>query len=257
MVSGCAAAGVNEIAPGDVRVTDVRLPAAVEMTVETISVHIDSTVMLWSRQAHIDGPSVVRNAITRIEQALHGSPAAVTIGAGSYRVIPNVGIGGYTDRGTGNVRVSMDSRSPVTLEQLLTSWLPTTLAHELHHSKRILDGPGYGYTLLDAMVTEGSAEAFVRELYPDAPAIPWVRRLSKGDERSAWKLARAKLDDPDDPLLHQRWFFGEGAVPHWAGYKIGYAIASGYLARHGKETAAELAVMPARRIFDGSGYDPG
>jgi hypothetical protein len=37
---------------------------------------------------------------------------------------------------------------------LFDIWLPRTIAHELHHSKRINDGPGYGKTIEQAVVTE-------------------------------------------------------------------------------------------------------
>ena len=84
----------------------------------------------------------------------------------------------------------MDSRSPLGLRTLLTVWLPLALAHELHHSTRVLDGPGYGTTLLDTMVSEGGAEAFVREMYPYAPPIPWVRSLVAVD--GAPHLARSE-----------------------------------------------------------------
>jgi hypothetical protein len=197
---------------------------------------------------------VVRGALTRIEGALHGPPTSISISAGSYWKIPDVGIGGNTDRRTGEVKISMDARSPVPVKQMLTVWVPVAMAHELHHSKRIIQGPGYGSTLLDAIVTEGSAEAFVREAYPDAPQIPWVQPLPSGEERAVWRRARTVLSAPDDIDLHQAWFVGGGSLPRWPGYRIGYAIVRRYLVRHRGTTAAALAMLPTTRIFGDSGF---
>jgi uncharacterized protein YjaZ len=165
-----------------------------------------------------------------------------------------MGIGGDTDRRTGEVKISMDSRRPTPVKELLTVWIPVALAHELHHSRRIIDGPGYGSTLLDAMVTEGSAEAFVRQAYPSAPVIPWVAPLPPAQKADVWRRARAVLAAPDDLDLHQTWFVGGGSLPRWPGYRIGYEIVRRYLARHPQTKAAELAMVPSAVIYAGSGF---
>lgn len=148
----------------------------------------------------------------------------------------------------------MDSRSPVGLELLLAVWLPIVLAHELHHSKRVLDGPGYGTTLADAIVTEGSAEAFVRGTYPDAPTIPWAEELSPAEANRVWRQAQDELDEDDSAERHERWFFGKGGLARWAGYKLGYSIVSAYLERHPDVEAADVAMISTSDVIDGSAY---
>jgi uncharacterized protein YjaZ len=128
------------------------------------------------------------------------------------------------------------------------------MAHELHHSTRILDGPGYGTTLLEAMITEGGAEAFVRATFPDAPPISWVQPLDADVEADAWHRAQRELHEPDDVARHEAWFFGGHDLPRWTGYKIGYAIARDYLDRHPDRSAADLALMPAAEIMSGSRF---
>jgi uncharacterized protein YjaZ len=94
----------------------------------------------------------------------------------------------------------------------------------------------------------------VREAYPGAPAIPWVEPLPAAAERIVWRRARAFLTSPDDLDIHQAWFFGGGALPRWAGYRIGYDIVERFIARHPGETASDLATSPTARIFGQSGF---
>jgi uncharacterized protein YjaZ len=213
--------------------------------------------MLWEREARVDLVSIVRRTLEKIEADLKASPVGIDVQAGSYRTIPDVGIGGVTNQITGEVQITMDQRSPVGLRRMLTVWLPLALAHELHHSNRIVDGPGYGQTLLDAIITEGSAETFVREMFPNAPAIPWVRALSPAMQATVWHRAQHDLRSPDEGLLHDSWFYGEHGLPRWAGYKIGYAIATAYLDRHPGVDAAGLALLSTDEIYRGSRYAPG
>jgi hypothetical protein len=254
-LGSCTNTRFNTIAPGGKRPDVASLPDAIDLDASGHLVHLDPTVMLWARDAKVDLREIVRTAIGHIDAKLHGSPTQVSISAGSYRVIPDVGIGGSTDPRTGEVIVSMDARSPVDLRTLLLTWLPLALAHELHHSTRILDGPGYGTTLLDTMMSEGGAEAFVRETYPHAPSIPWVRPLSSLMEHRIWREAKPLLDTPDDADVYERWFLGKGNLPRWTGYRLGYVIVRRFLARHPRVRASDVALLRSTEIFDGSAYD--
>jgi hypothetical protein len=251
----CGQTMVNPVAPGRLP-PEVNVPDAVDALMDGFSVHLEPTVMLWAQEAKVDLPAVVRRALEHIEGRLDGPQSTIHVSAGNYFTIPDVGIGGLTDQSTGTVRISMDMESPVPLRTLLTVWLPITMAHELHHSARILDGPGYGQTLLDSLVSEGGAEAFVRETYPDAPSIPWVRPLDPRTEARTWREARTVLRSLDGPSVHNRWFYGRDGVPRWAGYKLGYQIATAYLDLHPKESAADLARRSSAEIYRGSRYDP-
>jgi hypothetical protein len=243
--------------PGDPVRTEAPAARPISFEWRGIKVGLEPTVVFWGRDAQVDVREIVRKALARIEGELHGSPTSIKIQAGSIRVIPDVGIGGFTDPASGAVEVTMDHRNPIGADRMLKTWLPLALAHELHHSTRIIDGPGYGTTLLEAMITEGSAEAFVRETFPGAPPIPWVKQLGKDEEVTVWHRAQRELDLTDVGPRHEFWFYGGAGLPRWAGYKIGYAIARAYLRRHPDRTAAGLASIGAREVLDGSGYDPG
>ena len=249
--SGCEVINLR----GSPRSTDAPVPDALAFTSHSLEIRLEPTVMLWARDERLDVRALVDEAVAMIQRDLEAPSVPITVQAGSYRTIPDVGIGGETNPASGEVKVAMDQRSPLGPRRLLTVWLPLVLAHELHHAKRVLDGPGYGTTLLEAMVTEGTAEAFVRETFPDAPSIPWVRALGPS-ERTVWERVQREGDDPDDGAQHDSWFYGGRGLPRWAGYRIGYAIARAYLEHHPDSSAAGLAVTSAERIVSGSRYDP-
>lgn len=255
--SGCASSPSRILNPaGGSRSSPIVVPDALTFTWEDFDVRLEPTVVLWAQEVRVDIDDVVREALAKSQRDLRGTPVPITVQAGSIPVIPEVGIGGNADPVTGQVTITMDHRSPLALRQMLTVWLPLALAHELHHSKRILDGPEYGKTLLEAMITEGSAEAFVREVFPDAPGIPWVAPFDQDEEREVWQRAQAELQARDDLTRHHAWFYGAGNLPRWAGYRIGYAIVTAYLERHPEVGAADLAMIPAEEVYRGSAYAP-
>lgn len=135
----------------------------------------------------------------------------------------------------------------------LERWLPATLAHEMHHSRRITVGVGYGTTLGEAMVTEGLAEAFVDEAFPDAPVRPWGHSLKPDEHTRVWESLRANLWSPYGSTEHVRWFFGGVGVPRWTGYTVGYRLGAGYLEAHPDKKPSQLVKTTARDIVAGSG----
>ncbi len=247
---GNPAVQINDPMAVEQRGAPVKMPPPVDRMMHGFSVHLDQTVVLWARQAHVPLVNVVDATLGKVDAALASPPSVVGIEAGTYGVIPGVGIGGTTDPYTGRVQVNMDSRTPLGLKELLTTWVPLSLAHELDHAKRVIDGPGYGRTFGEAMVSEGVAEAFVHELYPHRPAVPWTERLD--DPARTWTLAKPLLNEPDDdPVRHDRWFYGKDGLPRFAAYRLGYAIAESYLAGHKNRAAADLALVPAKEILRG------
>ena len=142
--------------------------------------------------------------------------------------IPEIGVGGVTHSGTGDVLVSIDGAPPGGLKAALETWVPPLVAHELHHSSRVRTGPGYGKTLGEALVTEGLADHFASEAFPDTPSQPWDNALSNEQEAELWRRAQSVLKVPGG-YNHRAWFYGGGDLPRWAGYTLGYRIAEAYL----------------------------
>jgi Predicted Zn-dependent protease (DUF2268) len=203
----------------------------------TVAVSEDAASV--SRAAGVDLELLaVRSARRAFELLPHRGRIRIAIALDPARAIPEIGVGGITHRRTGDVIVSIDGTPPEGLKAALKTWLPATLAHELHHSSRVRMGPGYGMTLAEALVTEGLADHFAAEAFPDTPPKPWDHALSGEQEAELWRKAQAVLEVPYG-YDHRAWFFGRGDLPRWAGYTIGYRIAEAYL---GDDVSASSAV---------------
>ena len=145
-------------------------------------------------------------------------------------------------------------------------WLVYTVAHEYTHLVRNhlfprgLSGGKLVYlksqeseTLLDAMVAEGMADAFAMELYPDMRS-PWTSALSPEEEAHIWPRVRRRLVATDSMEIRRILFGDSDRVPQWTGYALGYRIVEGYLKSHLGIRPATLVGLPAKTIFEGSGF---
>ena len=173
--------------------------------------------------------------------------AKITFKTGSI-VIPQAGLVGFTDPMTGDVDMTIDPDSAVGMKDVFTKWLPAQLAHELHHSKRIKNGPGYGATLREALVSEGLADAYAFEAYPKLKT-PWTDALTDEQEGAAWEKAQPELDGNYPFAAHTRWFFGARDIPYWAGYTMGFRISQAYLKEHPETTAAKAFDVNAKDVL--------
>ncbi|WP_147107239.1 DUF2268 domain-containing putative Zn-dependent protease [Tateyamaria sp. syn59] len=153
----------------------------------------------------------------------------------SPRVIRELGHVGFAPNGW-MVYLSFDPEADA-FESNLDTPLERTLAHEINHILR-WRGPGYGATLGEALISEGLAGVFVRDLYASPPE-PWECAL--GDTAA---LADQVIAEWDQAYDHGEWFFGTGQHPVWAGYTIGYRIVA-YHADNAMDDIVALTTRPA------------
>lgn len=178
-------------------------------------------------------------------------PLDVIVQAGTG-VIPEKGHGGYAP-GPGVIYVTVDPASAVFRTNHDAS-LERMFAHELHHAAR-WDGPGYGVSLGEALISEGLAGAFAQEVY-GGPPEPWERL---GMDTIREHVARAERDWNRTDYAHARWFFGESDLPRWLGYSLGFQLVQRYLSEQEGRCASGLAQAEAQlfrgmleRIGDGA-----
>lgn len=148
-------------------------------------------------------------------------------------VIPEKGHLGYAPE-KGLIYVTVDPENPAVQANASQS-LERMLAHELHHSSR-WDGPGYGRTLGEALVSEGLAGHFAQEAY-GGESEPW-EQLSVNTLRPYVSKAKAEWLNPE--YNHVEWFFGSEAFPTWVGYSLGYQVVGHYLTAHSDARASRL-----------------
>lgn len=151
--------------------------------------------------------------------------------------LPGIGVGGYSPSDC-LAFIAIEPGTPAFRDHWRSA-LPRTIAHELHHVRR-WQGPGYGTTLRDSLVSEGLATLY--EIQARGAAPPYAEAVTDSVRDDLWAQARTLLDRTDQ---HARWFFGGSDLPLWSGYTVGtelarrYCLARGTTARDAVDVAAE------------------
>ncbi|KAB1073522.1 DUF2268 domain-containing protein [Methylobacterium planeticum] len=164
---------------------------------------------------------IARNAVAGV---LPPAPLDILVQRLPGAVIPETGTAGQAIRGS-LFSLALDPDNPNFERSLRDGGLRRTVAHEVHHCLRMA-GPGYGWTLGEALVSEGLAGQFVSRLF-GSPPEPWDCAVSD---------AALEANRPDRATLigagydHRAWFFGFGGrYPRWLGYTLGYRIVGDWL----------------------------
>lgn len=142
--------------------------------------------------------------------------------------IPEMGLVGRAYRSS-MFTMTLDPDNPNFFSSLRTGALRRHVVHEVHHCLR-MGGPGYGWTLGEALVSEGLAGQFVRHVLGTDPE-PWEHAIAPADLlRSPVGLQTLESRYYD----HNEWFFGFGDKPKWLGYSLGYQMVGRWLASRGE-----------------------
>lgn len=179
--------------------------------------------------------ATLEGTLDRVVAQLPMAGLTITVTPEAGRAIGGWGIGGFTTDGR-TIDLFVDPAFP-NLSGVLPERLARMLAHEAHHAARFR-GPGYGRTLLEAMVSEGLADHFAAELL-GGDVSPWSRAFPDDETPVYLDRARPVLDRAD--YGHDAWFFGATpALPRWVGYTLGYRLVERYKATHPGATATTL-----------------
>jgi uncharacterized protein YjaZ len=188
--------------------------------------------------------SELEAALPRIKAALTLRPVDVCFYSYPGGCIPEEGMCGFATN-AGLIHIVCDPGSPHLLGPDRSRNLAGTLAHELHHAARN-QGPGYGKTLGEALVSEGLAQAFEAAMTGHVPFYAVALDTSTLDRIAALALPDLDKEDYD----HNGWFFGNTqGFPRHGGYSLGYALVTAHLDATG-QSAAALAKVPAAEILD-------
>jgi uncharacterized protein YjaZ len=162
-----------------------------------------------------------------------------------YGAIPEIGIGGYAPSAN-LIFISLNPKFP-DLSKSLNQELKSTLAHEIHHCLR-WQKPGYGNTLLEALISEGLADHFDLEINGSNPRL-WMTALDQN--QISVLLEKAKTEFSNDVYDHNAWFFGseEKDIPRWTGYSLGFKIVSDYLEKNKDKKPSSLYNTTSEEII--------
>lgn len=212
--------------------------------------------------------TVVEDALVRCREALPrpdlSSRVVLLLGDGQSKVLTQA-----MQYATG---VSLGSHAVLLFFWPAHHWkqsLAYTTAHEYIHLVRnyifprgLIDGQmvytknDEPDTLLDAMLSEGLADAFAQELFPEHKPH-WIDGLSQEQELAVWPQVEQRLDTVD-PLEIRHYLFGDDErVPVWTGHSIGYDVIKAYLQNHPGTQPASLVGIPFKALYEESGYRPG
>lgn len=161
----------------------------------------------------------------------------------SKHIIPEIGILGRAHNST-LFSLNFDPENPNLKPSLTNGTLQRQALHEIHHCMRMA-GPGYGWTLGEALVSEGLAGNFVQHLM-NSPPEPWERAVDI-DRLSVHRPTVADLQSPD--YNHAEWFFGRGKFPRWLGYSMGFELVRLWRETVRPETQAQWIDTPSHEIL--------
>lgn len=158
--------------------------------------------------------------------------------------IPELGFGGYTPSDH-LVYISIDPKS-LQLNYSIRKEFGRLLAHELNHAMR-WKSPGYGKTLLEALITEGLADHFAMEMSNSGPMV-WDTALAADQLKKITKLAQKEFNSKN--YNHFAWFLRsiEKNIPRWSGYTLGFNLVTEYLKKHPDKKASDLYATPAEEF---------
>lgn len=187
-----------------------------------------------------------RHNLTRIMPELRATLRSAVALASEHIVVPDFDVVVRAETGGGLPTWGVKGRSSgpglieITLDpdRFAEPFLSRTMVREIHHLVR-WDGPGYGRSLGEALISEGLAGHFVLHLLDGKPD-PWdVVTPAEGAAKQAMnEWARLDYD-------HNRWFFGAGDLRKWTGYGLGYRLVGEYLAENQNRDPASLTYLKA------------
>lgn len=185
------------------------------------------------------------SSIDRINRVIPIPEVDVVLYDNPDGVIPELGISGYTPYSY-LVMLSIDPDFP-DLTNSISKQFKRILTHELHHALR-WKTPGYGSTLLEALISEGLADCFDMEINNALPQI-WDKALNKKQFEKMKEMAEREYFNED--YNHSDWFLGskERDIPRWAGYSLGFYFVNKYLELHPNKKPSELCSLNTKEFI--------
>lgn len=204
----------------------------------------------WRGHLKAEARTAEQRIATCLAPHIEMPPIDVVIQRLTGETIPELGLAGFSLRRS-CMAITLDPDNPHFEASLQAGQFTRSLTHEFHHCLRS-GRVGYGTTLAEALVSEGLADQFDREINGGDGQM-WNHALRP----KQWPalLWRAEEALPQPHYDHHAWFFGNGQrddpighVPRWAGYTIGYHLVEAYMNATPEAKPSRMAGTPAAEI---------
>ncbi len=165
----------------------------------------------------------------------------------------------FKSRGYSSTTAGVTLNEEVVLLQIGSSFqeddLKNAAAHEYHHTifMEHEDKVNRVPSLIGNILFEGKAVAFARIIYPDI-SMPILEEISYEDEKYVWEELKEELNSAD-PQLYSKFFHGDGQIPRFSNYKVGYQIMKSFLEQNPDVDVLEWTLMSAAEILSKSKYE--
>lgn len=186
----------------------------------------------------------VNDAYRMMKPFVQPTAIDILIERGNENVTPETGM--RTDIARPNLATLVFDPYNDNFSNTLTNGLVARQMVNTSHRAMRAAGPGYGFTLGGAMVSEGLAAQFVRLVCNSAPE-PWDTAVSDGMLSSMWPDQRGMMNTKFD---HGEWFSGTGDKPRWLGYTMGTKIVENWLLSGVDLTPERLISVPAPKVLN-------
>ena len=202
---------------------------------------LDAAGNLGAWQARI--AEQVENAYAALSPFVQPEPMDILIERRAEGVTPETGLRAYVSRPT-IVTLAVDPYNDNFEIALTSGCVQRQIVRTAHLAMRAA-GPGYGFTLGGALVSEGLAGQFVRLVLASPPEI-WETAVEDDELDSLWPQHRELMTPKYD---HSAWFSGTGDKPRWLGYALGCKIVEHWLVSGARITPKRMIDIPAPKVL--------
>ncbi len=191
----------------------------------------------WERRINTQ----IEAAHTALSRFIELSPLDILIERSSEGVIPELGMRARAER-SNLITLLLDPYSDNFDSALARAQVTRQLVRATHLAQR-LAGPGYGFTLGGAMISEGLAGQFTRLVLGSAPE---PMDVAVHDLEKYWPAQRELMTPKYD---HGLWFEGTGDKPRWLGHTLGFKLVENWLTSGAQITPHRMIDIPAPKVM--------
>lgn len=166
----------------------------------------------------------------------------VLVERGEDSVRPDIGMSAHVTR-PNLATLIFDPYNDRFRETINSGLIRRQMVNTAHRALRAA-GPGYGFTLGGALVSEGLAAQFTR-LVCNTPAEPW-ERASTAILSAHWPDQRTMMSTKFD---FSEWFLGNGGKPFGLGYALGARIVEYWMLSGVALDANRLISVPTPKVL--------